>query len=219
VRKAEGFRLAVLPVGPLQVNACLVVHAATGEAAAVDPGDEGDRILLELSRLGGTLRHILLTHGHFDHVGAVSFLKERTGARIFLHPADRRLLEAAPRVAASYGLHADAPPPPDADLSDGDLLPLGDGEIRVLHTPGHTPGGVTFLLGEEAFTGDLLFAGAVGRTDFPGGSTEALLASIREKILPLPDETVVHPGHGPSTTVGRERRTNPFLAEGGGLLL
>ncbi len=201
----------VLEVGPLAENAYVVGHPASGRAVVIDPGDEGEGILRLVESQKMTLERILLTHGHFDHVGGVRFLKERTGASVCIHPDDADWMRNAPRQAAMFGLAVPEPPPPDALLSEGDVIRLSDQEFRVLHTPGHSPGHVTFLVGGMAFVGDLIFAGSVGRTDLPGGSYAALLRSVREKIFTLPPETILLPGHGPATTVEQEKRSNPFF--------
>jgi glyoxylase-like metal-dependent hydrolase (beta-lactamase superfamily II) len=165
-----------------------------------------------LGARGWTLDKILLTHGHFDHVGAVAALKERTGASVHIHPDDAEQMRTAGRQGAMFGLHVPAPPPPDVLVREGDTVSLGDAAFRVLHTPGHTPGHVTYLSGDLAFVGDLIFEGSIGRTDLPGGSLDELLRAVREKIFTLPEETILFPGHGPATTVGDEKRGNPFFA-------
>jgi glyoxylase-like metal-dependent hydrolase (beta-lactamase superfamily II) len=208
-----GFRVHVLPVGPLQENCAVVEHVPSRTAAVVDPGDEGEAILGFLSERGLSLSAILVTHGHFDHVGAVGFLKGRTGAKVHAHAADVGLMRDASRHGALYGIPVEAAPAPDVLVADGDSVPFGDAAFEVRHTPGHSAGSVTYVLGGRAFVGDLIFAGSVGRTDLPGGSMPALLRSVREKIFTLPDDTVLVPGHGPDTTVGRERRSNPFVGE------
>ena len=201
----------VLEVGPLAENTYIVGHPASGRAVVVDPGDEGEEILRLLEAQGMTLEKILLTHGHFDHVGGVRFLKERTGASVCIHPDEVDWMRNAPRQAAMFGLGVPEPPPPDVLLNEGDVVRLADQEFRVLHTPGHSPGHVTFLVGGMAFVGDLIFAGSVGRTDLPGGSHEALFRAVREKIFTLPPATILLPGHGPATTVEQEKRSNPFF--------
>jgi glyoxylase-like metal-dependent hydrolase (beta-lactamase superfamily II) len=203
-----------MEVGPLAENTYIVEHAATRKGVVVDPGFEGEEILGRLAERGITLEKILLTHGHLDHVAAVRVLKERTGATIHIHPDDSDRLQTAGVQGRMFGLHIENPPPPDVLLGEGDRIALGDQTFQVLHTPGHTPGHVTFLTGEMAFVGDLIFAGSIGRTDLPGGSYDALIRAVREKIFTLPDRTVLFPGHGPSTTVGEERRSNPFFAGG-----
>jgi hydroxyacylglutathione hydrolase len=206
--------VTAMEVGPLAENTYIVAHPASGKAAVVDPGEEAEEILRRLSAGGLDLDKILLTHGHFDHVGGVRLLKARTGADVYLHPEEVDRMLGAPRQGAMFGLGVAEPPPPDVLVRDGDIIRLAEQEFRVLHTPGHTPGHVTFVAGEMAFVGDLIFAGSIGRTDLPGGSLEALLQSVREKIFTLPDETILLPGHGPATTVGEERRTNPFFTGG-----
>ncbi len=208
------FRVHVVEVGPLVVNAYIVEHRGSGKAAVVDPGDEGEALLLETARRKLSVDLILLTHGHFDHVGGVKVLKERTKAMVHVHPEDAQRMLSASRQGMIFGLRVDDPPPPDAFVEDGSVVPFAGTEFRVLHTPGHTRGCVTYLLGETAFVGDLIFAGSIGRTDLPGGNHEELLESVRAKIFTLPDATVLLPGHGPPTTVGEERRTNPFFAGG-----
>jgi glyoxylase-like metal-dependent hydrolase (beta-lactamase superfamily II) len=208
---AEAYRVYVLPVGPLQENCSIVEHVPTRTAAAIDPGDEGEAIAAFMSERGLSLTTILLTHGHFDHVGAVGHLKALTGAKVHAHPGDAGLIAAAERHGAHYGIPVAPVPPADAPVDDGDTVPFGDSAFRVLHTPGHSPGSVTYLLGEWAFVGDLIFAGSIGRTDLPGGSMPTILRSIREKIFTLDDGVELIPGHGPDTTVGRERATNPFF--------
>jgi glyoxylase-like metal-dependent hydrolase (beta-lactamase superfamily II) len=203
-----------MEVGPLAENTYIVEHAATRKGVVVDPGFEGEEILGRLAERGITLEKILLTHGHLDHVAAVRILKERTGAAIHIHPDDSERMQTAGDQGRMFGLHIENPPPPDVLLGEGDRIALGDQTFQVLHTPGHTPGHVTFLAGEMAFVGDLIFAGSIGRTDLPGGSYDALIRAVREKIFTLPDRTVLFPGHGPSTTVGEERRSNPFFAGG-----
>ena len=209
--EARPLRVSVMEVGPLAENTYIVEHRASKTAAVVDPGDEGEEILDGLRERGVTLDKILLTHGHFDHVGAVRTLKERTGAKVHIHADDAGRMQSAGRQGGMFGLHVQDPPAPDVLVRDGDSVALGDLAFRVLHTPGHTPGHVTFLLGEMAFVGDLIFAGSIGRTDLPGGSYDDLIRAVREKIFVLPDRTVLFPGHGPATTVGEERRSNPFF--------
>ena len=204
----------VLEVGPLAENAYLVGHPASGRAVVVDPGEDGEEILRLLKERGWNLEKILITHGHFDHVGAVRFLKEKTGASVCIHERDADWMRNASRQAAMFGLSVPEPPPPDVLLKEGDIVRLAEQEFRVLHTPGHSPGHVTFLAGGMAFVGDLIFAGSIGRTDLPGGSHEELLRSVRIKIFTLPPDTILLPGHGPATTVGEEMRSNPFFSGG-----
>ncbi len=210
----SALRVVTMEVGPLSENAYIVGHAASGKAVVIDPGDDGEEILRQLSAEGLVLDKILLTHGHFDHVGGVRFLKEQTGANVHVHPEEVDRMLAAPRQGAMFGLGVPKPPAPDVLVGEGDAVPLADQEFRVLHTPGHTPGHVTFVAAGLAFVGDLIFAGSIGRTDLPGGSLDALLSSVRRKIFTLPDETILFPGHGPATTVGEEKRTNPFFTGG-----
>lgn len=207
-------QVTVMEVGPLSENAYIVAHPATGEAAVVDPGEDAGEILGRLAAQGLSLKKILLTHGHFDHVGGVRLLKERTGATVYIHPDEVERMLGAPLQAAMFGLDVSGPPAPDVLIGEGDVVSLGDQEFRVLHTPGHTPGHVTFVCGRLAFVGDLIFAGSIGRTDLPGGSHVALLRSVRTKIFTMPDDTALLPGHGPATTVGEERRSNPFFVGG-----
>lgn len=200
-----------LTVGSLQSNCYLVRAEGSGGAVVVDPGAEARRIREALESWNVELEAILLTHAHLDHVGAVGPLSRATGAPIHLHPADRELYDAAPQQAESFGLSMDRLPPPDASLEDGQRLELAGATLDVCHTPGHSPGGVTFVHPGHAFVGDCVFAGSVGRVDLPGGDAETLLSSIRDRILPLDDATILWPGHGPRTTVEREASSNPFL--------
>ncbi len=206
-------QVLALEVGPLAENTYIVGHVASGKAVVIDPGDEADEILRRIAGHGWILDKILLTHGHLDHVGAVAPLKERTGASIHIHPDDVDLMRTAGRQGAMFGLRIPTPPPPDVLVREGDTVSLGgDVAFRVLHTPGHTPGHVTYLSGDLAFVGDLIFQGSIGRTDLPGGSLDDLLRAVREKIFTLPGETTLFSGHGPATTVGDEKRGNPFFA-------
>jgi len=214
VTAAHPLRVYVMEVGPLAENAYIVEHVATRKGVVVDPGDEGEEILSRIAERGITLDKILLTHGHFDHVGAVRTLRDRTGARVHVHAEEVGRMRTANRQGGMFGLSVENPPAPDVLVREGDVVVLGDQEFRVLHTPGHTPGHVTFLTGEMAFVGDLIFAGSIGRTDLPGGSFDDLIRAVREKIFTLPDRTVLFPGHGPATTVGEEKRSNPFFTGG-----
>jgi hydroxyacylglutathione hydrolase len=198
-------------VGPLGVNAYLVEHTATRKAVVIDPGGDGEAILGEVSGLGLTVEKILLTHGHFDHVGAVGLLRERTGASVYIHPADVERMAGARRQGLIFGLSVSDPPAPDVLVEEGDTVAFQDQEFLVAHTPGHTPGCVSYIVGKRAFVGDLIFAGSIGRTDLPGGDHRQLIESVLTKIFPLPDETILFPGHGPATTVGEEKRSNPFF--------
>lgn len=204
-------RVRRLTLGPIQSNCYLVRRDAGGEALVVDPGDEGSRILAALDEWGCGAAAVLLTHAHVDHVGAVARVVQATGAPVYLHPADRPLYDAAPEQAAAFGLILERPPAPDRDLAHGQILELAGIRVEVRHAPGHSPGGVVLWTGEEAFVGDCLFAGSIGRTDLPGGDAAALLRSIRQQILTLPPNTVLYSGHGPETTVEQEATTNPFL--------
>lgn len=202
-------------VGPFQENSYVVGDPDTRDAALVDPGDEPEAIAALVTTHGLVPRFVINTHAHLDHMGAVAALKARYGIPFYLHPDDRLWLEGLPAQAKMFGLPA--PPTPDVDrwLSDGEELTLGSRTFRVIHTPGHTPGGACLFFDADRvlFTGDTLFAGSVGRTDFPGGSWDDLEASIRGKLFPLGDDVVFHSGHGPASTIGDDRRTNPFVGD------
>jgi len=198
-------------VGPLETNCYLVSCPRSLACAVVDPGAEPDRILAAIRRLGLKPVVILNTHGHFDHIGANLDIKEAFDVPLALHAMDAPLLELAGRIGSSYGFEARPSPPPDSHLQDGARIPVGVSALEVLHTPGHSPGSVSLLGPGFLLSGDTLFEGGVGRTDLPGGSDRDLERSIRTRILVLPAETRVLPGHGPRTTVGREAASNPFL--------
>lgn len=202
------------PVGRLACNCTILGCEESGEAFVIDPGDEPARISQVLAELSLRPKYLIHTHAHFDHVGATRALKEQHGGEILLHEGDRWLYEGLELQGLLFGARVAPPLPIDARLEEGDLLSAGGLSLRVLHTPGHTPGSCCFRLeaGDGAlFSGDTLFAGSVGRTDLPGGDARTLRQSISAKLLRLEDETPVIPGHGPATTVGRERRHNPFL--------
>ena len=198
-------------VGPLEVNCYILGCEKTMEGVVIDPGDDADKIVSGFSRLGLRIIHVLNTHGHFDHVGGNRAILEATGADLLLHEADIPLLSRAVSTAAAYGLRSENSPPPRRNLDDGMIIPVGTYEITVFHTPGHTPGGCCFYVNGIAITGDTLFAGSIGRTDFPGGSLDSLMKSIHDKLSRLPDDTIVYPGHGPATTMGREKMYNPYM--------
>lgn len=203
-----------LAVGPIQANCYIVGCRETQKAAVIDPGDEADRILSILARHGLQAQYILNTHGHFDHVGGNRRLKEATGAELAIHALDAPMLADLAGAAGLFGLRAENSPPPDRELSDGDHLTLGRLTLEVLHTPGHTPGGVSFHLDGAVFVGDTLFAGSIGRTDLPGGDFDTLIQSIRGRLFTLDPATRVYPGHMGPTTIERERRSNPFAGIG-----
>jgi glyoxylase-like metal-dependent hydrolase (beta-lactamase superfamily II) len=201
-------------LGPFATNAYLVTCEETRETAVIDVGFEPEGVLDVIERESLVVRHLLNTHAHYDHVASMRAVQEAVGGTYWLHPGDRFLLEAIAQQGAAFGL-PDAAPPVDAhDLADGQVLTLGREPITVLHTPGHSPGSVTFRWGDWLWVGDVLFAGSIGRTDLPGGSFEELLSTIRDRLFPLGDDLRVLPGHGPETTLGRERRTNPFVGDG-----
>jgi glyoxylase-like metal-dependent hydrolase (beta-lactamase superfamily II) len=205
--------LETIVVGALGVNCFVLGDPETKDGVVVDPGADVANILAVVQRHGLTVRQVLNTHGHFDHVGGNRQMLEETGARLMIHEADVPYLAKVAMVAHMYGLQADDSPSPDQYLTDGQRITFGNCVIEVLHTPGHTPGGCCLYLPAEetVITGDTLFADSVGRTDLPGGSHETLIHAIREKLLPLPEQTIVRPGHGPTTTVGQEKRGNPYL--------
>ena len=199
-----------LTVGPLMENCFIVGCEETKQAVVIDPGDEADRILQEIQKLQLTLKYIINTHGHFDHVGGNRELKEATGAPILIHPLDAPMLGDIAASAASFGLQGVDSPSADQTIQEGDTVSFGNITFQIFDTPGHTPGGISLYADQHVFVGDALFAGSIGRTDFPGGDYDTLIASIRQKLFSLPDDTNVYSGHGPVTTIGREKRFNPF---------
>ena len=205
--------LETFPVGPLQCNCTILADEETREAIIVDPGDEITRIHRRLKELGLSLKQILITHAHIDHVGGALKLKSLTGAPIFLNEADLPLLQMMSMQAAWLGIDPPETGPPDEALIDGRQVGLESYPAQVIHTPGHTQGSVClhFSPMKMVLAGDTLFAGSIGRTDLPGGNFEQIIDSIQTRLLSLPDETKVIPGHGPATTIAAERRTNPFL--------
>jgi hydroxyacylglutathione hydrolase len=207
--------LETFPVGPLACNCTLLGDEGSLEAIVIDPGDEVSRIHRRIAELGLQLKQILITHAHIDHVGGALKLKRLTGAPIFLNENDLPLLKMMAAQAAWLGLETPETAPPDESLSDGLVVGLSRYPAKVIHTPGHTQGSVClhFEPIKLLLAGDTLFAGSIGRTDLPGGNFRQIIDSIHSKVLALPEETRVLPGHGPATTIAEERETNPFLQQ------
>lgn len=203
--------IVALPNGQFSENCYLLADRTTGRAVMIDPGEEPRLFLAELDTRRLTLEAIWITHGHIDHIMGVGAVKEATGVPVLLHPADRALYDALPKQGEWMGLALEVPPPPDGELADGQELRLGEHRFLVRHTPGHSPGSVSFLGTGAVLGGDVLFSGSIGRTDLPGGDFATLLNSIQSVFLALPDSTTVLSGHGRETTIGVERMTNPFL--------
>lgn len=202
-----------LEVGVVAANCYLLICPDTRQAVLMDPGDEPSRILGLVEQEKVQVVHIINTHGHVDHIGANKAVKEATAASILIHELDAPALIDPRRSLSLYTGGREAGPPADRLLQEGDTIQVGSITLHVLHTPGHTPGGISLYepTAEVVFTGDTLFAGSIGRTDFPGGSYQEIIRSIKEKLLVLPPATIVYPGHGPSTRIEIEAQTNPFL--------
>ena len=198
-----------IPNGQFSENCYLLTAGSV--AVLVDPGEEWERFLEEIARRRARLAGIWLTHAHLDHILGVEEVHDRTDAPIWLHQADRLMYDNLPAQARNFGYHATRPPQPDHELAHGEILSLGPHRFEVRHTPGHSPGSVSFCGDGFALVGDALFQGSIGRSDLPGGDHDTLIASIRRELFSLPDTTRVLSGHGPETTIGIERRTNPFL--------
>jgi hydroxyacylglutathione hydrolase len=204
-------QIDILELGQIEVNCYLV--SDSGQAILIDPGDEPEKIVELIQNRKVTITKIVITHGHNDHIGAVAKLKEFTHAPVLIHKNDAKMLtDAQANLSAYFGVPVVAEPA-DGYLNDGDIIEMGAFKFKVIHTPGHTPGGI--LLWEPnskiVFTGDTLFADSIGRTDLPGSDHDAMMHSLRQKVMSLPDDTIVYPGHGPATTIGEERKSNPWL--------
>jgi glyoxylase-like metal-dependent hydrolase (beta-lactamase superfamily II) len=204
-------------VGPFFKNGFVVGCETTREAVLIDPGDEVAALLAFAERNTLAIRHILLTHAHVDHVTGVAAAKRALGVAVYLHRDDLFFYDNAVQSGAMFGLNVEPQPPIDVFYTPGQVIAFGEYEARPFHTPGHCPGGVCLQIGKrgetgrDLFVGDTLFAGSIGRTDLPGGDYQTLIGSIKTVLFAFGDEAVVYPGHGPSTTIGQERRTNPFL--------
>jgi hydroxyacylglutathione hydrolase len=204
-------KIVVIPVGMLEVNAIIAYDSDSLEGILIDPGEEPETIVSAIEKTGVKLESIVLTHGHGDHIGAVGILREELSLPVAIGRYDNEMLSDPDlNLAINMGIELRLKPA-ERLLDEGDMIQVGSFSFEVMHTPGHTRGSISLKSGGDVIVGDLIFCGSVGRTDLPGGSFQELLRSIKEKILTLPDETRIYPGHGPATTVGRERVSNPFL--------
>lgn len=199
-----------LVVGPIEANCYIVGDESSLEGLVIDPGADSQKIIDKINQLGLRIKYIILTHGHFDHTAATTAVKQATGARLAVHEADASVLndDFLPRM---MGMTVEKIPEPDILLRGWESLELGDMQFTVLHVPGHSPGGTALYGCDAVFTGDALFAGGIGRTDLPGGDYNVMMESLNTRLLTLDDDIKVYPGHGPDTTIGDERRGNPFL--------
>lgn len=205
-------------VGPLGCNCFIVGDPATKQAIVIDPGGDAERIVATLVDKELTVTAIVATHAHFDHLVAAEALREQTGAPFYMHDSDKPLLDWYEESGRMFlGIELGAPPAVDTGASEGDLLTAGGVQLEVIHTPGHSPGSISLIAPDAVFSGDTLFAGSIGRSDLPGGDADTLLGVIRSKLLTLDDTVAVYPGHGPATTIGQERRSNPFVGERSGM--
>ncbi len=202
-----------LVVGPLMANCFICGCSKTKEAVVIDPGGDADTILLSLADSKLKVKYIINTHGHFDHVSANGKMKDATGADILIHPLDAPMLEKLSSNAAFFGVSVENSPPCDQTLEEDDTVSFGDITLKVIHTPGHTPGGISLYTNGIVFVGDTLFAGSIGRTDFPGGDFNTLISSIKTKLFNMEDDIRVFSGHGPETSIGVEKRHNPFVGQ------
>lgn len=198
-------------VGPLAVNSFVIGCENTRLAAIIDPGDEYEKINLSLKKHNLSLKYILLTHGHVDHIARLIKFQEMYSVETLMHSEDYFLFNDSSMHAMLFGLPDPGNPKINKYIKDGDIIKIGDIEVKVLHTPGHSPGSVTFLIENNLIVGDLIFQGSIGRTDLPGGNYETLIASVQNKIFTLPDDMVIYPGHGPETRVGIEKIHNPYF--------
>ncbi len=203
--------------GPLMVNCYVIGDEKTREAVVIDPGGDAEAILFLLKEDDLTLKAIINTHSHFDHIGGNSGLKRATGADIIIHPTEKDMLTGMNTLAEQWGIPFEPSPPADKTMVEGDVIEVGDVKLEVLHVPGHSPGGVALKIRDMPMVvvGDSLFQFSIGRTDLPGASHQALITAIKQKLFPLGDDCEVYPGHGPATLIGRERKYNPFLTDGG----
>ncbi|MDP9053642.1 MAG: MBL fold metallo-hydrolase [Acidobacteriota bacterium] len=203
----------VLPVGMLGCNCSVLGDEASGEAIVIDPGDEISKILEIVNRHGLTVKTIVITHAHIDHIGGAEKLRTATGASVYMHPADKMLSDQLEAQAAWLGIEAPKDPGIDTPAREGDIIRAGAIEAHVLHTPGHTPGSISIYLPAQSklIAGDTLFEGSIGRTDLPGGDTQQIGRSIKGKLYTLPENTLVYPGHGGITSIGKEKKHNPFV--------
>ena len=206
-----GFSVETLVVGPIEENCYVLRDEDTSEGIIIDPGDNGQEILAYVRDNGIRVKLIVNTHGHWDHIGAVDFLRDELAVGLAIHADDASMLTATREEMAAYSVFAGGKRPAEILLKDGDTISFGNSSLKVIHTPGHTRGGICLYGGGCLFSGDTLFAGSVGRTDFPGGDYRAILHSVNVQLEQVDDDTRVFPGHGPATRMGRERRCNPYL--------
>ncbi len=201
-------------VGPFLEHTYILSDEKTKEAYIVDPGGENEKVISYLSKHGLRVKALLSTHGHIDHVAGAAELRKQLEVSLWMSAADQYLLDMLPKISSYFGFSSVPIPKIDRSLSHGERLDFGEVEIQVIATPGHTPGGLCYLIGKDIFVGDTLFDGSIGRTDLPGGSYDELIQSIKTKLLVLDENLIVHCGHGPNTTIRKEKKTNPFLTHG-----